>query len=126
MPLMTVTGVDKIVAEFAMAEQRTLPEVMAVVSRGAVQIKKDWAQRWGGLKHAPALPRSIGYDLFATPLRVGADIGPDKNKPQGALGNLVEFGSLNNSPRPGGSPALDAEAPKFIAAMEALTKKLLP
>lgn len=120
-----VEGVDRLVADLDKAISTAIPEITAVLSKGALNIKKDWQGRWKGLKHAPATPYSIGYDIAVTPGAITATIGPDKNKRQGALGNLLEFGSLNNAPRPGGSPALDAEAPKFEAALDALMEKLL-
>lgn len=123
---MRVEGLDRLIAELDHASAGVIPGVTAVVSKGALNIKRDWSGSWKGLKHAPALPFAIGYDLFTTPVAIRAVIGPDKDRKQGALGNLVEFGSLNNPPHPGGSPALDREAPKFEAAMVALTEKLLP
>jgi hypothetical protein len=49
---------------------------------------------------------------------VGAEIGPDKNKPQGALGNLLEFGTSKQAGRQDGARALAAEEPRLIAALE--------
>lgn len=93
-------------------------KVGAVVERGAVNIKRDWQQRWTGMAHAPSLPAAISYDPLHWSIgRVETEIGPDKARRQGALGNLVEFGSVHNGPRPGGVPALDAEAPKFERAI---------
>lgn len=57
-----------------------------------------------GMAHAPAFPYSITYDIHgdgnrATGSQLVADIGPDKDLPQGALGNLIEYGSVNNPPQ---------------------------
>jgi len=124
--LVSVEGVNVLVAELDRAISRAIPEVTGVLSKGALNIKKDWQTAWKGLKHAPATPYAVGYDIAVTPGTISAIVGPDKNKRQGALGNLLEFGSLNNPPKPGGSPALDAEAPKFETALDALMVKLLP
>lgn len=121
-----VEGLKEVVAEFALAEKNTLPEVTKVISKGALNIKNDWRKGITGLKHAPRLPYALGYDIGAGLASVSATIGPDKNKRQGSLGNLVEFGSVNNPPNPAGQRALDREAPKFEAALIAATKKLLP
>ena len=48
---------------------------------------------------------------------VSADIGPDKSKPQGALGNILEYGTVNNAPFAHLGPALDREAPGFTKAI---------
>jgi len=122
----SVEGVNAIVAELDRAISRSIPEVTGVLSKGAFNIKKDWQAAWKGLKHARALPYAVTYDIATTPGAITAIIGPDKNRRQGPLGNLLEFGSMNNAPKPGGSPALDAEAPKFEKALDALMKTLLP
>jgi len=67
-----------------------------------------------GMTHAPAFPYSITYDFVGNSHGGGAlgafvggsgavdlvmEIGPDKDRPQGALGNLIEYGSVNNPPQ---------------------------
>jgi hypothetical protein len=121
-----IVGLDKVIVEFELAAAQTIAGVEAVVGKGANNIKKDWASRWRGMKHVPALPRSINYDVFTTPGHIQAEIGPDLNRPQGPLGGFIEFGSDTSAPHPGGAPALDAELPRFEAAMIALTERLLP
>lgn len=124
---MRVTGLNEFVVELDVATSRMLPEVAAVVGKGCLNIKKDWANSWAALaKHLPMLPRSISYDVTTLPGRVLGEVGPDLNRRQGPLGGVAEFGTPTSAPHPGGAPALDAEAPKFEAAMLALTVKLLP
>jgi hypothetical protein len=111
-------------------ELERVPEVAvkdlrAVVQKGALNIKKDAARRISGLRHAPAYPRSISYDSHETATGAWAEIGPDKDKRQGALGNLLEYGSIKNAPRPHLGPAADAEEPKFVKALEDLAVKAL-
>jgi hypothetical protein len=98
-------------------------EVEAVVKRGAMNIKRDWrdnAKATSG-SHARAYPYSISFD---GPDRVGmneivAVIGPDKDKPQGALGNLLEYGDggARNPPHNDGKRAADKERDKFANAI---------
>lgn len=98
--------------------------VVGVVKKGAVNVKKDWranAQASSG-RHAPAYPYSITFDVSATGRTVSAEIGPDKDKPQGPLGNLLEFGSVNNPPHLDGQRAIDAERPKFIEQIAKLAR----
>ena len=49
-----------------------------------------------------------------------AQIGPDKGLPQGALGNLIEYGSVNNPGHNNGKDALDAEIPRTVKALGAM------
>lgn len=99
---------------------RARRDMRAVVRHGALNIKKDWRSnaRSSAPKHAPAYPSSIGYDVAAYgPDIYMATIGPDKAGPQGALGNLLEYGSVKNPPHRDGGRALDAEQPRFEAQM---------
>lgn len=118
---MTITfdtsEVRKLAADLGAIPAQVHPEVRQIVSKGALNIKQDWAKRWTGLSHVPHLPGSVNYDLKDSPAGVEAEIGPDKGRRQGPLGNLLEFGSINNAPHPGGGPALAAEAPKFEKAL---------
>lgn len=101
-------------------------EARAVTMRGAVNIKTDWRRnaRQSAGRHAPGYPASIGFDIAAYgPDLFLATIGPDKDGPQGALGNLLEYGSVHNPPHNDGGRALAAELPRFEAQMEALAER---
>lgn len=100
-------------------------ESRKVVSKGALNIKNDAKKRVSGLAHAPAYPRAISYDTAASADAAWAEIGPDKAKRQGALGNLLEYGSVHNAPIPHIRPAADAELPRFEKAMSDLAEKLI-
>jgi len=113
-------GLQILAAELRREAQIAAAEARKVVQKGSVNIKADWRRRWSGHAHAPRLPYAIGFDTKVLGSRIESEIGPDKDKPQGALGNLFEFGSIKNAPIPGGAPALEAERPKFERAMEAL------
>lgn len=87
---------------------KTLRQAIEVTARNVRDTAREKAS---GLDHAPAFPYSITYDIGANHslLRetfggggadtLTAEIGPDKNRTQGALGNLLEYGSVNNPPR---------------------------
>lgn len=100
-------------------------EARKVVARGALQIKNGMRSRVQGLAHAPAYPYSITYDTKLTPAGAEAEIGPDKAKRQGALGNLINYGSVNNGPIPHVEPAAADEQPRFEKAMQDLAEKAL-
>lgn len=119
------SGLRDLAATLDRAADRAPEEAAKVVGRGCSNIKRDWKARWSGLAHAPALPFAISYDVTRAGSVITSEVGPDKNKRQGALGNLLEFGSVNNAPTPGGGPALDTEAPKFVRALGTLGAKLL-
>lgn len=102
---------------------RAVDEVDKATKKGAQNIKEGWARRWTGHPRFRALPASISYDMQYGLGQIGAEIGPDKDRRQGALGNIIEFGTSKNAPIPGGMPALAEEEPNYERAlMEALTK----
>lgn len=117
-----VEDFERVLAKTAVTAIR---EVRGVVEKGALNIKRDAAKKITGLAHARAYPRSITYDVHVTPGSTYADIGPDKDKPQGPLGNLLEYGSVNNPPHPHMRPAADRELPKFEKALELLVVRQL-
>lgn len=117
-PALDLRQFDELVADLGKIPGRLAPQVAATVKKGAQNIKDDWADRWSDLDSAPRLDAAISYSLAGGGYGVfAAEIGPDKDRPQGALGNLVEYGSVNNAPIPGGAPALDAEEPRFTKAI---------
>jgi hypothetical protein len=103
-------------------------DARAIVVRGALNIKNDWRANAAASAgaHARLYPASISYDVHEVPGAIEAEIGPDKEKPQGPLGNLLEYGSAHNPPHNDGGRALEAEEPRFEAAAAALAARALP
>lgn len=107
---------------------RLMPALRPVISKGALNIKKDAAarfeaQRVGG--YLPHYSRSISYDLADTSSGVEAVIGPESDKPQGGMGAAIEYGSAQHAPIPHLNPALDAEDPKAVDAIGSVGVRVL-
>ena len=105
---------------------RVRKEARQVTMRGAVNVKNNWRAnaRASSGKHAKHYPRAVGFDFAAYgPDLWMATIGPDKAGPQGALGNLLEYGSVHNPPHNDGGRALATEMPQFLAQMELLAAR---
>lgn len=100
-------------------------EAMAIVGKGALNIKQDAARRASGHPRFKRLPAAIDYDLYPSLKGPSAEIGPNHNKPQGNLGHILENGAPHTAPRPYMAPAGEAEEPKFAAAIEAAMVKAL-
>lgn len=115
-----ITGLDELVRDMGDAPGKAQRKVDGLVRKGAVNIKNDAQRLISGLAHAPLYPRSIGFDAGWKGSTFEAEVGPDKAMPQGALGNLLEYGSSQNAPLAHLGPALDLEGPKFEKAMEDL------
>jgi hypothetical protein len=114
---------EALAADLAIAGARMTVAATALITKGALNIKNDWRTSASGLKHAPAYPASITFDVIKTPAMISAEIGPDKQKRQGALGNLIEYGSVHNPPHLDGARALASEQPRFYAAAEDVAGK---
>lgn len=90
---------------------RNLRKAIEVTAR---HVRDDWRKNAAGMSHAPAFPFSITYDIDGNgESSLEAEIGPDKGRAQGALGNLIEYGSVNNSPQGLGHGALQANEADF-------------
>lgn len=89
----------------------------AIVTKGAMNVKQAMAADAAGIGHAPAFPASITFDVRQSMGGPEAEIGPDKGRTQGALGNLLYFGSSKNGPVRNISVGIDAEAPRFEKAL---------
>lgn len=116
----------QLVSDFYRAAEQIGPDVRAVVSKGALNIKTEAkAAAPNRQGHAKLYPASITYTLETSGHLESAEIGPDKGKPQGALGNLIEFGSAHNPAEPHLVPAFEKEEPLFVAALEDAAEKPL-
>lgn len=116
---------DRLDADLAATFRDYAKEARAVVARGALNIKNDARDRAPHGPHTPAYAASITYDLGDTVSEIRAAIGPDKNRPQGPLGNIFELGSPGRPPQPHLMPALDAEEPRFREHIADLGERLL-
>lgn len=119
---------DTHIAELASVPDNLRREVRQVVSKGAHNIKKDWADKWKGHPSIKHLPRSVNYDVTSDATGAEAEVGPDPSRMQGNLGHLIEFGNaeygtVRNAPIPGGLPALAAEEPRFVKALADLGER---
>lgn len=102
---------SKLAADIGKAPSRSGRTLRQAIEVTATKVRNSAREKSSGLEHAPAFPASITYDIGANHslLRetlggggadsIVAEIGPDKDRPQGALGNLLEYGSINNPPR---------------------------
>jgi hypothetical protein len=109
-----MSQVTRFAARIPRAEVAMVAPLAAVVETTAAAIQKDLRSKARGVGHAPSFPSSITHDIRG----LSAEIGPDKNRRQGALGNLLYFGSVNNAPvleHP--SAALARARPAFEAAV---------
>lgn len=101
-------------------------EADRVLERGALGVKNAMAEDAGRLTgHARHFGRSISYDRRYRAGTMAYEIGPDKDRRQGALGNLLYFGSRNNAPQLDIEAGLIAEEPKFLSEMGKVLERVI-
>lgn len=114
-----VRGWDRWDRDYAEARRGADREFRRVVSKGALNVKLDWARRWAALgRHLPHIGRSISYDVRSSGSVHTAEIGPDKTRAQGPLGTIIEDanGAARNRATHAGNRAGRAEESKFVRA----------
>lgn len=117
----------KLVEDLSAAPERALGAIDRVVEKGALNIKNDWRASLAGSEAFKHLQFAVGYDRTRGVDFVGADIGYDKARVQGPLGNIREFGTVDTPGHLDGQLALIAEEPRFVAALEtAAEEAILP
>jgi hypothetical protein len=121
----TAHGLTELIDDLRSASERLAEESRKVVSKGSLNIKKDTQAKWRGARMAPSLAAAVSYDVTVSGTLITSEIGPDKDKRQGALGNIYEYGVPGTAPQPALNPALDAETPRFEQAVEDLGVSLL-
>ncbi|MCU1488290.1 MAG: hypothetical protein JWN67_5036 [Actinomycetia bacterium] len=70
-------------------------------------------------------PASITSDVTITPTAIVAEVGPDKDRPQGALGNLLEYGTGKQAPQAHLGPAHDRNLPKAVKRLGDIGAEIL-
>lgn len=122
----TTEGLTELIDDLKHAEEAVLEESAKVVKKGVQNIKTDTQARWAGSRHAPSLSAAVTYDEPKIEGNtVSSEVGPDKDRRQGALGNIYEFGVPGTAPQPALNPAADIEEPRFAKALEDLGGNLL-
>ncbi|PZF98258.1 hypothetical protein [Micromonospora deserti] len=113
-------GVDRLVADLAEVPEEAHRNIRKAVQFTAHGTKRTAQEFASGIAHAPDYPRAITYDTTDHGVGVGvsAEIGPDKDRRQGPLGNVLEYGTVNNPPYAHLGPALDRWTPDFERGLE--------
>jgi hypothetical protein len=112
-----MAAVKALAADLNRIRGRLQPAMKQVTSKGALNVKnaaKESILAQTSHHFVKQYPNSITYTITeSTGVVVTAEIGPDKGKPQGALGNILEYGTSLNPPYPHLGPSLDAEADSY-------------
>lgn len=108
-----MTELGQLAADLGKGNAKVVRDTRAAIEVGARALKKAAQKRVTGLAHAPSAPDAITYDLHG----LNAEIGYDKSRRQGALGNILEYGTAKNGPIPALGPALTEVGPAYVEAI---------
>jgi hypothetical protein len=120
---------DSFAAALLKAAVEVVPTARAVVERGAANLKDRAREnvRRSAPRHNAHAADAITYDVDLSRFGVSAEIGYDKDRPGGPLGNLLEYGGHGDR-----SPAhrdlgraLDEEERRFPDVLAAAAERLL-
>lgn len=109
-----------LVEDLGKVSSRAVPAIAAVVKKGAQNVKADMVSDAESDGHYQHFSRTITYEIqVGRPGSIEYEIGPDKQRRQGALGNLLYFGGARSGPVLDIDTPLKKEEPRFIAALAA-------
>jgi hypothetical protein len=120
-----VTGLDELIADMAASAPRMVANARTAVAVTSRKVQQSARDRVRGHKYLPQYPNSITYDVRGGPLLIEGEIGPDKDRPQGPLGNIIEFGTPNNAPIEHLGPALEENADDLERGLEIAARQAL-
>jgi hypothetical protein len=116
---------DKLAVDIGTASGEVVGNVVKAVKVTSHNVKKDWQEPLQGSSTLPALARAVSYDVTVRATGVEGEVGFDKDKPQGPLGNISEFGSPTSPPRGFGLAALEKNQDDFVRGIEIATDDTL-
>jgi hypothetical protein len=116
------TQVDRLARDLEAVPEETRPKFRAVVSKGALNVKNGMRDEAVSSRHYKHFSRSISYDLIGD---FEAEIGPDKERMQGALGNILYFGTSKNAPVLDIMGPISRELPRTADAMADVAEDIL-
>lgn len=127
MTLIDLSEVKALATDLGRTTKEVEREADRVLERGALGVKNAMAEdaRSSHSGYAKRFASSISYDRRYGVGRMSYEIGPDKSRRQGALGNLLYFGSRNNAPTLDIEAGLIAEEPRLLSEMGKMLERVV-
>lgn len=113
MPSIDASDMRRLAADMGVVTDSILDNTEDALKLNAIKVRSTWRQKLQGSATLPALPAAVTFDIEREAGGVGAEIGFDKGRAQGALGNISEFGVPGTAPRGFGAAALAENAADF-------------
>ena len=104
MSIVDLSDVTKLALDLSTASARAIPQVEAVMKRGAQNVKTEMQDRFRGSPHFKGVAPGVSYDRLGFAGRIGFEIGPEIGRSGGSLGSIAVEGGANGG---GGSVQVD-------------------
>lgn len=121
-----IVGLDPLLQAMAGSNTALYRNTTTAVAVTARKVQQGARARVRGHRYLPQYPNSITYDVRGGPGVIEAEIGPDKDRPQGPLGNIIEFGTPKNAPIEHLGPALEENSEDLVRGIEIALHQALP
>lgn len=108
-----MTEVTKLANDLGRVPGRVGREAEQITRKGAQNVKEAMQAEAKSSGHYKHFAGAISYDRAMRLGDISYEIGPDKGRRQGALGNILYFGTSKNGPVLDIETGLRAEAPNF-------------
>lgn len=114
--------INKLAADLGKVPDDAGKKIRQAVEVTSRHIKDAWAEKLTGENGVPHAPRSITYELKATPgatSTLEAEIGAERGRLQAAIVTVLEFGAPGNNlaPRGYGHGALQDNEADFVKGL---------
>lgn len=119
-----VSEIRKLEQDLGRIPGRMVPPMIAAVTKSAKSVQDAMRAEAGGHAHFPHFPSSITSEVKVKAGLIQGEVGPDKALTQGALGNILYFGTSKNAPVLNINAGIDREAPAFEKAVTDAAGKL--
>lgn len=122
MPDWDFSELDQLAADLGQVADKAGPKINSAINVTSLKVKRAWQEPLKGSRSLPALPYAITYDIttfqgFGSSV-IKSEIGFDKSRNQGALGNVSEFGTPNTTGRGFGLKALESNQGDFLRGLD--------
>lgn len=115
--------VRRLAANLGRIAGSAVQDVDGVAKKGALNIKQEMSYSAVWSRHFKGMASAISFDSAYRPGVVRYEVGPDKNRPGGALGNIAYFGTSRGGGTLDIEQPLASEGPRFQSALEALAAR---
>jgi hypothetical protein len=112
-----LADIMSLAADMGRVSDRALKDLDKIVEKTALEVKKGLVEGAKWSPHFRGLASSITYDRHYKIGQVRYEIGPDKSRRGGALGNIFYFGTSRGGGTGDLTGQLYTEAPKFRSAL---------